>query len=599
MSLASGDTTDTGPESGDATETDRASGGATDTDRSSGDTTDTGRASGDARELLSVQDLTVGFATGRGHVDAVRGVSFRIDRGQVVAIVGESGSGKSVTARSLVGLAGDGADVRAGELVFDGLDLRRLRGRRWRALRGRRVGFVLQDALGSLDPLRRVGAEVAEPLREHRTVPAAEIGDEVVRLLDSVGVPLPESRARQYSHEMSGGLRQRALIASALAARPDLLIADEPTTALDATVQRQVLRLLRERAGEGTAILLISHDLGVVAEIADHVYVMKDGRFVEDGPTRQVLQASSHPYTRTLVAAALGQGRGPARGVGTAPAGPDPGPGPGPGQVVLRADGLVKRYKLPGRGVFTAVDEVSAEVRAGETLGIVGESGSGKTTVGRLLLGLVAPDAGRVEVNGRPWTELRGPERRTARRRVQMIYQHPLASFDPRYTARQLLEEPLRAEGVPGTGRARRVEELLEHVGLDERVLGRRARELSGGQRQRLAIARALAPRPDVIICDEPVSALDAVIQAQVLDVLADVQERLGVAYVFISHDLGVIRRISHEVVVMKDGKMVESGDIRKVFEAPEHQYTKTLLDAVPRLHRVGPADAQAILKPR
>ncbi|GAA3420338.1 ABC transporter ATP-binding protein [Streptosporangium vulgare] len=266
---------------------------------------------------------------------------------------------------------------------------------------------------------------------------------------------------------------------------------------------------------------------------------------------------------------------------------------------MLRAEGLVKRYKLPGRGAFTAVDEVSAEVRAGETLGIVGESGSGKTTVGRLLLGLVAPDAGRVEVNGRPWTGLRGPERRTARRRVQMIYQHPLASFDPRYTARQLLEEPLRAEGVPGAGRARRVAELLGHVGLDEGVLGRRARELSGGQRQRLAIARALAPRPDVIICDEPVSALDAVIQAQVLDVLADVQERLGVAYVFISHDLGVIRRISHEVVVMKDGKAVESGDIRKVFEAPEHQYTKTLLDAVPRFHRTGPADAQAILKPR
>ncbi|MEU8207287.1 ABC transporter ATP-binding protein [Streptosporangium sp. NPDC049046] len=559
----------------------------------SGDTTDTSPApgdTGDTRELLRVRDLTVGFSTGRGHVDAVRGVSFRIDRGQVVAIVGESGSGKSVTARSLVGLAGDGADVRAEELVFDGLDLRRVRGRGWRALRGRRVGFVLQDALGSLDPLRRVGAEVAEPLREHRTVPSGEIGDEVVRLLDSVGVPLPESRARQYPHEMSGGLRQRALIASALAARPDLLIADEPTTALDATVQRQVLALLRERAGDGTAILLISHDLGVVAEIADHVYVMKDGRFVEDGPTREMLQAPSHPYTRTLVAAALGQGRGLARGAGVASADPDP--RPGPGRVVLSAEGLVKRYRLPGKGAFTAVDEVSVEVRAGETLGIVGESGSGKTTVGRLLLGLAAPDAGRVEVNGRTWSELRGPERRAARRRIQMIYQHPLASFDPRYTARRLLEEPLRAQGTPGAERARRVAELLEHVGLDEEVLGRRARELSGGQRQRLAIARALAPRPDVIICDEPVSALDAVIQAQVLDVLTDVQERLGVAYVFISHDLGVVHRISHEVAVMKDGKVVESGDIRKVFEAPEHQYTKTLLEAVPRLHRAARGSA-------
>ncbi|MCT9934577.1 ABC transporter ATP-binding protein [Planotetraspora sp. A-T 1434] len=534
--------------------------------------------------LVAVRDLTVRFPTRHGVVEAVRGVSFRVERGQVVAIVGESGSGKSVTARGLVGLTGEGARVGAAELTFDGVDLRQVRGRAWRALRGRRVGFVLQDALGSLDPLRRVGAEVAEPLRAHRIVPGRQVDAEVVRLLGEAGIPAPESRARQYPHQLSGGLRQRALIASALAARPDLLIADEPTTALDATVQRQVLALLRERVDDGTAVLLISHDLGVVAEIADHVYVMKDGRFVEDGPAAAVLESPSHPYTKTLVGAVAWHGRA-ARPGRASPAGPeDVGPGnAGTAREVLRAEGLVKRYTLPGRGEFTAVEDVSVTVRAGETLGVVGESGSGKTTLGRLLMGLLEPDAGRVLLDGRPWDGLRGPARRAARRGVQMIYQHPLSSFDPRYTARQILEEPLRADRAPREERDRRVALLLEHVGLAPDVLDRRARELSGGQRQRLAIARALAPGPQVIVCDEPVSALDASIQAQVLDVLADVQERLGVAYVFVSHDLAVIRRLSHRVMVMKDGRVVESGEMEKVFDHPEHPYTKALIDAVPR----------------
>ncbi|WP_328854457.1 ATP-binding cassette domain-containing protein [Microbispora hainanensis] len=328
---------------------------------------------------------------------------------------------------------------------------------------------------------------------------------------------------------------------------------------------------------DGTAVLLISHDLGVVAEIADHVYVMKDGRFVEDGPAAVVLESPSHPYTKTLVGAVAGHAR---RARPASPA--EPG-GTGTTREVLRAEGLVKRYTLPGRGEFTAVEDVSVTVGAGETLGVVGESGSGKTTLGRLLMGLLRPDAGRVLLDGRPWDGLRGTERRAARRRVQMIYQHPLSSFDPRYTARQILEEPLRADRTPREERDRRVALLLEHVGLAPDVLDRRARELSGGQRQRLAIARALAPGPQVIVCDEPVSALDASIQAQVLDVLTDVQERLGVAYVFISHDLGVIRRLSHRVVVMKDGRVVESGDMEKVFDHPEHPYTKTLIDAVPR----------------
>ncbi|MFC8226418.1 dipeptide ABC transporter ATP-binding protein [Streptomyces sp. NPDC057287] len=522
--------------------------------------------------LVRVEGLTVSFGTGSHRTQPVHGVSFTVPRGRIVAIVGESGSGKSVTARSLVGLAGDGADVAATTLRFDGLDLSRLRPSGWRALRGRRIGLVLQDALGSLDPLRRVGDEVAEPLREHRTVPPARRDAEVLRLLTACGVPEPAVRAGQYAHQLSGGLRQRALIASALAAGPDLLIADEPTTALDATVQRQVLELLRERASAGTGVLLISHDLGAVAEFADDIHVMHEGRFVEQGPAAHVLENPTHPYTKALVAAV------PGGGGRTGP------PTTGDARTVLRAERLSKRYRLSGRAVLTAVDDVSLTVRAGETLGIVGESGSGKTTVGRMLMGLVAPDQGRVEVDGVDWAALHGSARRAARRRIQMVYQHPLGSFDPRYTARQLLEEPLRAARAPREQRDDRVAMLLGHVGLSTEVLARRARDLSGGQRQRLAVARALASDPDVIICDEPVSALDAAVQAQVLDVLVEVQERLGVAYVFISHDLGVVRRLSHRVLVMKDGLLLESGSAEQIFEAPEHPYTEQLLRAVPRV---------------
>ncbi|MFC9945734.1 dipeptide ABC transporter ATP-binding protein [Streptomyces pratensis] len=534
--------------------------------------------SGPAGEpLVRVEGLTVSFGAGSHRTQPVRGVSFTVPRGRIVAIVGESGSGKSVTARSLVGLAGDGADVAATALRFDGLDLSRLRPNGWRALRGRRIGLVLQDALGSLDPLRRIGDEVAEPLREHRTVPPGRRDAEVLRLLTECGVPEPAVRAGQYAHQLSGGLRQRALIASALAAGPDLLIADEPTTALDATVQRQVLELLRERASAGAGILLISHDLGAVAEFADDIHVMRDGRFVEQGPAAHVLEHPAHPYTKTLVAAV------PGGGGRTDPPAEN-------ARTVLRAERLTKRYRLPGRAVLTAVDDVSLTVRAGETLGIVGESGSGKTTVGRMLMGLVAPDEGSVSVDGADWAGLRGSARRAARRRVQMVYQHPLGSFDPRYTARQLLEEPLRAVRAPREEREHRVSALLGHVGLSTEVLARRARDLSGGQRQRLAIARALAPGPDVIVCDEPVSALDAAVQAQVLDVLVEVQERLDVAYVFISHDLGVIRRLSHRVLVMKDGLLLESGSAERIFEAPEHPYTQQLLDAVPRVRAAGAA---------
>ncbi len=532
--------------------------------------------------LVDVENLRVTFGSGRSAVHAVRGISFTVDAGQCVAVVGESGSGKSVTARSLLGLAGRGSTVRADRLVVDDVDARRLSEGRWRRLRGRRVGFVLQDALVSLDPARRVGAEIGEALRTHATVPPKAVDDRVIALLREVGVPEPELRAGQYPHQLSGGLRQRALIASAIAADPALLIADEPTTALDVTIQAQILRLLARRKATGTALLLISHDLAVVAAVADHVLVMKDGVVVEQGPTRQVLDDPQHPYTRQLLAAvpvahARGTRLSPTAGGSVA----QPRAAAGP-EIVLEAKNLLKTF-----GVTTAVNDVSLRLHAGETLGIVGESGSGKTTTARLLLDLEQADSGTVDVDGTTWSEIDATAQRTLRRRIQVVYQDPLSSFDPRYPVHRIIGEPLAVAGVPRAGRRERVLELLGQVGLDPQVLERRPAQLSGGQRQRVAIARALAPQPRVIVCDEPVSALDVSIQAQVLDLLADLQARLGIAYVFISHHLGVIYHVSDRVLVMKDGRVVEAGDVEQIFHHPRHEYTRSLLAAVPTLDGV------------
>ncbi|MFD3515309.1 dipeptide ABC transporter ATP-binding protein [Streptomyces sp. NPDC058657] len=546
--------------------------------------------------LVEVRGLSVAFAARRGApTHAVRDVSFTVRPGECLAIAGESGSGKSVTARSLLGLAGPDAHVTAETLRVAGKDATGYGDRQWRAVRGRYIGLVLQDALVSLDPLRRTGQEIAEALRLHRPLTRQEAMARAVELLRLTGTPEPERRARQYPHQLSGGLRQRALIAGALACDPPLIVADEPTTALDVTVQAQILRLLAERKAAGTALLLISHDLSVIAQLADRVLVMKDGVVVEEGPARQLLTAPQHPYTRELreaVPTGLRRTRDRlARPVAAAHTGSAAAPG-GPSAVstgpagldgaLVDAQGLCASYD--GRRVL---DDVSFTLGEGETLGLVGESGSGKTTLARLVTGLIRPDEGRVLIDGRTWSERTARERRETRRSVQTVHQDPLGSFDPRFSVRRVLDEALTAARDENPSRASRRQhaaELLERVGLDAALLDRRPLHLSGGQRQRVAIARALALRPRVLVCDEPVSALDVTVQAEILRLLDGLRAEHGLACLFISHDLRVVREVSDRVVVLKDGRAVETGDTEDVFTEPRHAYTRALLSAVPDL---------------
>ena len=519
----------------------------------------------------------------------VHNLSFTLAPGKTLALVGESGSGKSVTARSLIGLAGAVARVSARTLSYGGQDLLGLSERGWRRLRGKGIGFVLQDALVSLDPLRAVGKEILEVLKAHNWGDRRSRGERVIELLDKVGVPEPRLRARQRPDQLSGGLRQRALIASALALSPGLVIADEPTTALDATVQAQILEVLQEIKARGDSLLIISHDLAVVAQLADEVLVLRHGVTVEQGPTEQVLRNPHHPYTRALLDAVPAEH---ARGTRLSPGQPAVNGLPRSGAdspLLLRASGLGKRYIGPDHQSRQVVDDVSFELRAGRTLGIVGESGSGKTTVARMVLGLLEPDAGRVEFLGQPWTaagseRVTEKQRRLHRRDISVIYQDPLSSFDPRWSVGQILADALDVAGFQAGQHAARISQLLEHVRLPAELATRRPLQLSGGQRQRVAIARAIASNPKVIICDEPVSALDVSVQAQVLDLLADLQASLGLAYLFISHDLGVIRHVSDQVLVMRHGKVVESAPVEDLFDNPQHEYTRRLLGAVPRL---------------
>jgi len=537
---------------------------------------------------LRVDDLRVAFLVAGARRGVVRGLSFELAPGECVAIVGESGSGKSVTARALVGLAGRNAIVEASTLELHHEDVRAFTARQWRQVRGRDVGFILQDALVSLDPLRTVGAEIAEALRLHRWGTRARRARRVIELLTRVGVPRPALRARQRPDQLSGGLRQRALIASAIALDPDIVIADEPTTALDVTVQVQVLAELETMKRRGASIILISHDLSVVAQLADQILVMRAGEVVEQGSAATVLGAPTHEYTRALIAAV------PSEHTRGTPLSPVPVPdaalsasAPAPADSrtgpVLEARDLTKHFGAPDGSITRAVDGVSFALDAGKTLGIVGESGSGKSTTARLVLGLETLDRGTVRLLGRDWSGIPERRRRPLRPRISVVSQDPLSSFDPRWNVERILVDALAASDRRGASAKRaRAVELLGFVGLGAEVLDRFPLRLSGGQRQRVAIARALATRPSVIVLDEAVSALDVTVQAQILDLLVALQRSSGVSYLFISHDLGVISHLSDEVLVMKDGAVVESGAPDEIFRRPRHPYTRELIASIP-----------------
>lgn len=538
--------------------------------------------------VVQVEGLRVAFEDGKSLREVVHGVDFSILPGRCLAIVGESGSGKSVTARTLVGLTGQNAVIEANALRLHGRDVRHFTQKQWRGVRGKEIGFISQDALVALDPFRKVGAEVGESLRVHESFNRLERRVKVLKSLTAVGVPEPEIRAEQRSFELSGGLRQRAVIASALITNPALLIADEPTTALDVTLQAQILQLISHAKQQGSAVLLISHDLAVVNALADDVLVMKDGEVVEAGAAADVLLNPKHEYTQKLKAAVPTANT---RGARLAPHiesqisvlnGHEK--RSAQGGAILEARGLLKTFGRRKGERFTAVQDVSLEVRPGKTLGIVGESGSGKSTTARILAGLTEPDTGDVRIAGQLWSDASHEERQTLRRRVGFVYQDPLSSFDPRWGVSRILEDAIRGTGLKRQERRERVTALLKLVGLGAEVADQHPLRLSGGQRQRVAIARALATDPDVIICDEPVSALDVSIQATILDLLKDIQERLNVAFVFISHDLGVVHHISDDVLVMKDAQVVERGSAHEVFTNPEHGYTKKLISALPTL---------------
>jgi peptide/nickel transport system ATP-binding protein len=527
--------------------------------------------------LLSVEGLEVRFGN---HAPAVCGVDLSVLRGQTVAVVGESGSGKSTTAAAILGLLPPGGRITAGRIVFDGLDITAADRRLLRSIRGRSIGYVPQDPMTNLNPVWKVGFQISEALRANTD--GRQARRRAVQLLAEAGMPDPAKQAGKYPHQLSGGMCQRALIAIGLAGRPQLLIADEPTSALDVTVQRQVLDHLQRLTDElGTALLLITHDLALAAERAESVVVVHRGAVVESGAAQSILQDPQHEYTQRLVAAAPSLTvRSPARirQVANQAA-----------EDILVASELTKIYResrgAPWRRTeFCAVDTVSFRLRRASTLAIVGESGSGKSTVARMVLGLLQPTSGTVVFDGTQIVDALGQDKAMVfRRRVQPVFQNPYSTLDPMYSVFRAIEEPLRIHRV-GDRRQREqaVRQLIDQVALPSSVLGRLPRELSGGQRQRVAIARALALRPEVLVCDEAVSALDVLVQAQILELLADLRAELGLTYLFISHDLAVIRQIADDVLVMRAGRVVEQAPTEELFTRPRHEYTRQLLEAIP-----------------
>ncbi|MGW8429817.1 dipeptide ABC transporter ATP-binding protein [Curtobacterium citreum] len=522
-----------------------------------------------ADRLLSVRDLRVAF----GDREVLHGVDLDVRRGERVAIVGQSGSGKSTLIAALLRLLPGAGHITGGAITLGDDDIAHAEEPLMRRIRGGRIGLVPQDPSTNLNPSMRVGAQIADALRAGGLRGRSAVRRRVVELMTEAGIPEAARRADQFPHEFSGGMRQRILIAVALARQPELLIADEPTSALDVTVQRQILDHLQTLVDQhGTTLLFVTHDLGVAADRTDRIVVMLDGEVVEQGAPAAILRDPQHEYTKRLIAAA------PAlSGVAPEPT--------APGEPILVVSDLVKEYRLRGRGAGTlrASDGVSFTVRRGTTTAVVGESGSGKTTVARIVLGLETPTSGTALVDGLSIGAARGRERRAVRRRVQPVFQDPYGSLDPTSTIERIIDEPLRVFGVGDrASRTERVATLLDQVALPREVAQLRPNELSGGQRQRVAIARALALEPELIILDEAVSALDVLVQEQILTLLDDLQDRLGLSYLFITHDLGVVRRIADDVVVMRRGKVVERGSVAAVFDDPQEQYTRDLLDAIP-----------------
>lgn len=548
--------------------------------------------SDDTKNLLNVSNLQVGYRTRAGTVPALRGVDLQIARGEVVALVGESGSGKSTLAHAIIGLLPANAAIEAGSISWRGQEIVGASSRTYRRLRGKEIGLVPQDPTVSLNPVQRVGPQVAEVLRAHGLANRRSAAIAAVAALEKAGLPDPEVRARQYPHELSGGMRQRVLIAIATAAEPGLLIADEPTSALDVTVQRRILdRIEALRAEQDMAVLLVTHDLGVAADRATRIVVMSQGRVVEDGPTDQVLDSPTAAYTKRLLHSAPGLLLGGSvEDDGAAvvrptlrpasirvPSNSDDAP-----PALVRASELVKEFSLPLGGKLRAVDDVSFEIPVGQTLALVGESGSGKSTTARLVLGLAQPTSGSVEVGGTEISGLRGTAWREARRRAQLVYQNPYASLDPRWTAEEIISEPLRVFNVGSKAeRHERAIGLIDRVALPASTLQRKPAELSGGQRQRVAIARALALHPELVVLDEPVSALDVSVQSQVLELLVELQTEQQLTYLFITHDLAVVSQIAHTAAVMRRGVITETGPVEQLFANPQHEYTRELLAAI------------------
>ncbi|MBX9989186.1 ABC transporter ATP-binding protein [Phreatobacter oligotrophus] len=527
-----------------------------------------------ASPVLTVEALSVRLPKGADRPYAMKDVSFAIASGEILCVVGESGSGKSMTANAVMRLLPGGVDIDGGAVLFDGKDLTKLTDAEMRAVRGAGIAMIFQEPMTALNPLRTIGDQIGEMFGIHTGLSKAEIAGKVLALLDEVRIPDPKLAARAYPHELSGGQRQRAMIAMALALDPKVLIADEPTTALDVTTQAQILALIKDlQRRKGTAVLFITHDFGVVAEIADRVAVMQHGLVVEQGPADQVLNHPQHAYTKQLIAAVPPLKAPPPRPIGTEP--------------ILEIDHVSKTFRTGGflgRGVRVthAVKDVTLTLPKGATLGIVGESGSGKSTLARCIIRLIDPDKGSLVLNGRDLAKLSREEMRQETRHIQMVFQDPFGSLNPRRKAGELVAQGPIVHGMDRKAALAKAKELFGLVGLDPAATDRYPHEFSGGQRQRIGLARALALEPEVLVADEAVSALDVSVQAQVLRLLADLRERLGLSIVFITHDLRVAAQVCDLVAVMKSGEVVEAGPIGEVFGAPQHPYTQALLASIP-----------------